>query len=77
VVNVAGATGFLRVVAGLGILLVAVEGLDGDVDVENARRSAPSYTAKRTPQASCRRGISGLFFPHPKGEPESGSQELP
>jgi len=46
---VAGATGFLRVVADFGTLLVAVEGLDGNVDVENARRSAPSYTAKRTP----------------------------
>jgi len=49
VVNVAGATGFLGVVADLGTLLVAAEGLDGNVDVENARRSAPSYTAKRTP----------------------------
>jgi hypothetical protein len=38
-VNVAGATWFLRVVADLGALLVAVEGLDGDVDVEDPRQA--------------------------------------
>jgi hypothetical protein len=39
VIDVAGATGFLRVVADLGSLLVAVEGLDGDVDVEDPRQA--------------------------------------
>jgi hypothetical protein len=35
VIDVAGAAGFLRVVADFRTLLVAVEGLDGDVDVED------------------------------------------
>jgi hypothetical protein len=39
VIDVTGAAGFLRVVADLGSLLVAVEGLDGDVDVEDPRQS--------------------------------------
>mgnify|MGYP006866084300 CR=1 FL=1 len=39
VINVAGAAGFLRVVADFRALLVAVEGLDGDVDVEDPRQA--------------------------------------
>lgn len=49
VIDLAGAAGFLRVVTDGSSLLVAVEGFDGDVDVENARCSAPSNAAKRTP----------------------------
>ena len=37
VIDMAGAAGFLRVVADLGSLLVAVERLNGDVDVEDPR----------------------------------------
>jgi len=37
VINVAGAAGFLRVVADFRALLATVEGLDGDVDVEDPR----------------------------------------
>jgi len=42
VIDMAGTSRFLRVVANRRSLLVPVEGLDGDVDVENARRRAPS-----------------------------------
>ncbi len=42
VIDVAGAAGFLGIVTDFGTLLATVEGLDGDVDVENARRGAPS-----------------------------------
>jgi hypothetical protein len=38
VIDVAGAAGFLRVVTDFRPLLVAVEGLDGDVDVEDPRQ---------------------------------------
>lgn len=36
-IDMAGTAGFLSVVADLGSLLVAVERLDGDVNVENPR----------------------------------------
>ena len=39
VINVTGTAGFLGIVADLGSLLVAVERLDGDVDVENPRQT--------------------------------------
>jgi hypothetical protein len=39
VIDVAGAAGFLRVITDFGSLLVAVEGLDGDVDVEDPRQA--------------------------------------
>ena len=39
VIDVAGTTGFYGVVADLGSLLVAVEGFDGDVDVEDPRQA--------------------------------------
>ena len=39
VVDVAGTAGFLRVVANFGSLLVAVEGFDGNVDVEDPRQA--------------------------------------
>jgi len=47
VIDVTGPAGFLRVVADLGSLLVAVERLDGDIDVENPRQAqCGRYTAK-------------------------------
>jgi hypothetical protein len=45
VIDVTGATGFLRVVADFRSLLATVKGLDGDVDVENPRTSLGSVLA--------------------------------
>jgi hypothetical protein len=38
-VNMAGAVGFFWVVADDSVFLLAVERLDGDVDIENPRQS--------------------------------------